>query len=146
MHGYEQLGPVESQENVLILGSGPLGLYSLAVARDRGARKVLMIGAPDVRLAVAREWGADDVLDLDATPDVNHRIAWVREHTDGRGADIVFQCATSAVVAEGLEMARPGGRLVSIGVGGGPVTPSPVIFVKHVRINRLPSATSPHLH
>jgi threonine dehydrogenase-like Zn-dependent dehydrogenase len=146
MHGYEQLGPVESHETVLVLGSGPLGLYSLAVARDRGARKVLMIGAPDARLAVAREWGADDVLDLDATPDVNHRIAWVREHTDGRGADIVFQCATSAVVAEGLEMARPGGRLVSIGVGGGPVTLSPMIFFKQVRINGVAMAEARHFY
>jgi threonine dehydrogenase-like Zn-dependent dehydrogenase len=33
-------------------------------------------------------------------------------------------------VAEGVEMARPGGRLVSIGVGGGPVTLSPMIFFK----------------
>jgi len=146
MHGYEQLGPVESHETVLVLGSGPLGLYSLAVARDRGARKVLIIGAPDTRLAVAREWGADAVLDLDATPDVNHRIAWVREHTDGRGADIVFQCATSAVVAEGLEMARPGGRLVSIGVGGGPVTLSPMIFFKQVRINGVAMAEARHFY
>jgi threonine dehydrogenase-like Zn-dependent dehydrogenase len=46
------------------------------------------------------------------------------------GADIVFQGATPAVVAEGVEMARPGGRLVSIGVGGGPVTLSPMIFFK----------------
>jgi hypothetical protein len=47
-----------------------------------------MIGAPDARLAVARECGADDVLDLAATPDVNHRIAWVREHTDGRAQEM----------------------------------------------------------
>ena len=91
-------------------------------------------------------WGADAVLDLDATPDVNHRIAWVREHTDGRGADIVFQCATSAVVAEGLEMARPGGRLVSIGVGGGPVTLSPMIFFKQVRINGVAMAEARHFY
>src|SRR5260370_36815324 len=111
MHGYEQLGPVESHETVLVLGSGPLGLYSLAVARDRGARKVLIIGAPDARLAVAREWGADDVLDLDATPDVNHRIAWVREHTDGRGADIVFQWSTSAGCARARGVSRPAAGL-----------------------------------
>jgi threonine dehydrogenase-like Zn-dependent dehydrogenase len=35
MHGYEHLGPVETHETVLILGAGPLGLYSLAVARGR---------------------------------------------------------------------------------------------------------------
>jgi L-iditol 2-dehydrogenase len=146
MHGFEHLGPVESHETVLVLGAGPLGLYTLAVARDRGAKKVLVIGAPESRLAVAREWGADGVLDLDAKPNVNARLSWVRENTDGRGADVVFQCATTAVVAEGLDMARPGGRLVSIGVGGGPVTLSPMIFFKQVRISGVTMAEARHFY
>jgi threonine dehydrogenase-like Zn-dependent dehydrogenase len=146
MNGYDQLGRVESHETVLVLGGGPLGLYSLAVARDRGAKQVLLIGAPAARLAVAREWGADAVLDLDAIPDVQQRIAWVREHTGGRGADIVFQCALSTAVAEGLEMVRPGGRLVSIGVGGGPITLPPMIFFKQVRISGVAMAEARHFY
>jgi L-iditol 2-dehydrogenase len=146
MNGYEQLGRVESHETVVILGSGPLGLYALAVARDRGARKVLMIGAPEVRLAVARAWGADDVLDLGATPALSDRTAWVRDHTDGRGADIVFQCAVTSVLGEAIEMVRPDGRVVSIGVGGGPATLAPTIFFKQVRINAVAMAEPRHFY
>jgi threonine dehydrogenase-like Zn-dependent dehydrogenase len=77
---------------------------------------------------------------------VKRRIEWVMDHTGGRGADIVFQCAVSSAVAEGLEMARPGGRLVSIGVGGGPVTLSPMIFFKQVRISGVAMAEARHFY
>ncbi len=144
MNAYEQLGRVESHETVLVLGSGPLGLYALAVARDRGARKTLLIGAPATRLAVARAWGADAVLNLEETPDANRRAEWVRDHTAGRGADVVFQCAVPAVVAEGLEMIRPGGRLLSIGIGGSPLSLPPAAFLKAVRISFVVMAEPRH--
>jgi L-iditol 2-dehydrogenase len=145
MNAYEQLGRVESHETVAILGSGPLGLYALAVAHDRGARKVLMIGAPEARLAVAREWGADAVLNLEAIPALRDRATWVRDHTGGRGADIVFQCAVTSVLPEAIEMVRPNGRVVSIGVGGGPATLSPTLF-KPIRINMVVMAEPRHFY
>jgi threonine dehydrogenase-like Zn-dependent dehydrogenase len=58
------------------------------------------------------------VLDLDAASDPADRHAWVLDRTDGRGADVVFQCASLAAVPEGLELTRSGGRFVSIGGGG----------------------------
>jgi threonine dehydrogenase-like Zn-dependent dehydrogenase len=42
----------------------------------------------------------------------------VRDHTDGRGADVVIQVANSLAVPEGLSMLRTGGRYVNIGGGG----------------------------
>jgi L-iditol 2-dehydrogenase len=144
MNAYEQLGRVESHETVLVLGAGPLGLYALAVARARGARKTLLIGAPATRLAVAHAWGADAVLDLEQMPEATRRAEWVREQTGGGGPDIVFQCAVPATVAEGLEMVRPGGRLMSIGIGGNPLTLPPTAFLKAVRINFVVMAEPRH--
>jgi threonine dehydrogenase-like Zn-dependent dehydrogenase len=118
MHSFEQIGPVASHETVLVLGSGPLGLYALAVGRDKGAQKMLVIGAPQARLAVARAWGADAVLDIEQMPDTQARIDWVRGETGGRGADIVINCATASSFTEALQMARPGGKLVQVAVGG----------------------------
>jgi len=145
MNAYEQLGRVESHETVAVLGSGPLGLYALASARDRGARRVLIIGAPEARLAVAKQWGADAVLNLDATPALSDRVTWVRDQTGGRGADIVFQCAVTSVLPEAIEMVRPNGRVVSIGIGGGPATLSPTMF-KQVRINMVVMAEPRHFY
>ena len=132
MHAFERLGPVASHESVLVQGAGPVGLYAAAVARDRGASRVLVIGAPAARLEVARAFGADDVLDLDVMTDVADRQEWVKERTAGRGPDVVLQCAASAAIPEGLDLVRAGGRFVSIGASGGTMAlPGPLFTVKY---------------
>jgi threonine dehydrogenase-like Zn-dependent dehydrogenase len=125
MHGFEKLGPVASHETVLIQGAGPVGLYAAAVAKDHGAHRVPMIGAPGTRLAVGRALGVDATLDLDAEPDAGRRREWALEQSNGRGADVVIQAATAAAVPEGLGLVRLGGRYLTIG-GGGPEISMPV--------------------
>jgi threonine dehydrogenase-like Zn-dependent dehydrogenase len=147
MHGFEQLGGIASHETVLVQGCGPLGLYSTAVARDRGARRILVIGAPESRLQVAREWGADEVLNIDKIKDHEKRVEWVRDQTSGRGPDIVFQCANSHAIPEGLRMIRPGGRFVNIGVTGGPaLNIPPMMFFRGVRMSCVVMAEARHFY
>ena len=134
IHGAEHLGRIESHESVLVLGAGPLGLYSLAVAREQGAREVLMIGAPEQRLEVAREWGADHVVNLETMPEVKDRIGWVRNLTGGRGADVVFNCASAYAMVEAMRMARPGGKLVQIAhSAGSDISLPPLLLFRGVR-------------
>ena len=45
------------------------------------------------------------------------------DHTAGRGADIVVQCANNAATVEGLTLLRDGGRFVHIGAGGNATIP-----------------------
>jgi L-iditol 2-dehydrogenase len=123
MHGFDRLGAVKSHETVVIQGSGPLGNFAAAVSRDHGFKKVLLIGAPASRLEVAKRMGADDVLNLDDVPDAADRRTWVRDHTDGRGADVVIQVANNMAVPEGLGLLRTGGRYVNIGAGGNAMIP-----------------------
>lgn len=118
MHGFERLGRVGTHETAVIQGSGPVGLYAMAVAISRGFKRVLVIGAPEARIALARDWGASDTLNIDEVPEAKDRIKWVLDQTGGRGADVVIQCAGTAAVPEGLQMVRPGGRYLSIGEGG----------------------------
>ncbi|MPZ49530.1 MAG: zinc-binding dehydrogenase [Dehalococcoidia bacterium] len=122
LHGFERLartGPIEAHETVVVQGSGPVGLFAVTVARDRGARRVLVIGDPPNRLQVAEKFGADATLSLTACPDPSDRRQWVLDHTMGRGADIGVQCAVGAAIPEGLAFLRDGGRYLSIGGGGG---------------------------
>jgi L-iditol 2-dehydrogenase len=128
MHGFELLGPVAAHETVVVQGSGPIGLYALAVARDRGANRILVTDASDSRLKVALDWGADETLSITEVPDVRSRRQWVLDRTGARGADIVIQCASGAAIPEGLEMTRQGGRFLSIGAGGGSGQISPQTF------------------
>ncbi len=118
MHGFDRLGAIKAHETFLIQGSGPLGNFAAAVAKDHGAAKVLVIGAPAHRLEVSKRMGADDVLNLDDVPDPADRREWVLQQTNGRGADIIFQVANNAAVPEGLTMLRGGGRYMHIGAGG----------------------------
>jgi threonine dehydrogenase-like Zn-dependent dehydrogenase len=118
MHGFDNLGAIKSHETVVIQGSGPLGNFATAVAREHGARQVLTIGAPAARLAVTRRMGADAVLNLEDVGNPAERVQWVKTRTDGRGADVVLQVANNQAVPEGLAMLRKGGRFVHIGVGG----------------------------
>lgn len=147
MHSFEQLGSIASHETMLIQGCGPLGLYALAVAKDRGMKKVLMIGAPAARLAVAKEWGADHILDLSTVEKSADRVAWARDLTSGRGADIVVNCANSHAMPEGLRMARPGGRLVQVGVSGGAdVGVPPMLLFRGVQIFSTVMAEARHFY
>jgi len=118
MHGFERLGAIKSNETVVIQGSGPLGNFATAVAKDHGAKKVLVIGAPAARLEVTRRMGADAVLNLEEVTDAKDRRQWVRDHTDGRGGDVVIQVANNMAVPEGLTLLRGGGRYLNIGAGG----------------------------
>ena len=81
-----------------------------------GAATVLVVGAPAARLALAREMGADDVLDLADASSPADRVAWVRARTSGRGADVVIEATGNPqAVPEGLEMLRDAGRYVVVG-------------------------------
>lgn len=147
MHAFERLGPLGSHETVLVQGAGPVGLYAAAVVRDRGAREVLVIGAPASCLDLALALGATAVLDLDDEPDAGARLRWARDRTGGRGPDVVLQCATSSAIPEGLELVRPGGRFVSIGATRGAITlPAGVFTVKNVNLIGIVAAEGRHFY
>src|SRR4029450_4062603 len=118
MHGFDRLGAIKNHETVVIQGSGPLGNFATAVARDHGAKKVLVIGAPANRLEVTKRMGADAILNLEEVTEEKARRQWVRDHTEGRGADVVIQVANNMAVPEGLTLLRDGGRYVNLGDGG----------------------------
>ena len=102
----------------MIQGSGPLGNFATAVAKDHGAKNVLVIGAPANRLEVTKKMGADAVLNLEEVTDEKARRQWVKDYTGGRGADVVIQVANNMAVPEGLTLLRDGGRFLNIGAGG----------------------------
>ena len=103
-------------DTVLIQGAGGLGLCAAAVAKEMGAGQVIVVDRLAARLALAREFGADATIDLTALPDPADRVRFVQERTDGRGADVALEVAgVPAVVQEGLDLLRFGGRYCLVG-------------------------------
>jgi threonine dehydrogenase-like Zn-dependent dehydrogenase len=114
-------------DTVVVQGCGPMGICHIIKARMLGAGEIIATDVSDYRLALAREFGADYVLNVAHTSQED-RLDLVRSVTHGRGADIVVECVgIPEVVPEGLEMLRKGGIYVEAGnfVDMGEVSLSP---------------------
>jgi threonine dehydrogenase-like Zn-dependent dehydrogenase len=100
---------------VLVQGAGAVGLSAAAFANLRGAGKVIVIGAPEARLELAKRMGADLTLLLDSVPP-HEREERVKELTDGRGVDVAIEAAGSPkAIPEALRLLRDGGTYVVAG-------------------------------
>jgi threonine dehydrogenase-like Zn-dependent dehydrogenase len=103
-------------ESVIVQGAGGLGLFATAVARARGAARVIVVDAVPERLDLAKAFGADEVISLVEHPDPTDRIRHARRLTDGLGADVIVEVVGDpAVVPEGLKMLAQSGRYLEMG-------------------------------
>src|SRR5215470_11682511 len=122
---------------VVVLGVGPLGMCFLMKARMLGAGTIIAIDLSDFRLDLARKLGADYVIDASRTLE-RERLDRVRTLTQGRGADVVVECAgVPDAVRESLELLRKGGLLVEAGnfsdMGQTTISPHRHLCAKNVR-------------
>jgi len=107
---------LETGETVVVQGCGGLGLLACAVARDRGAAKVIAIDRLAPRLELARRFGADEVIDASAVDDPRARVKAVMNLTEGWGAEVVVEVAgLPDVVPEGIRMLARYGRYLELG-------------------------------
>lgn len=114
LHAVER-GDIAIGDTVLVLGSGPVGINAVILSLMRGALRVLCIGAPDHRLAVASEAGASDVLNFENHSD-DERLEWILERTNGRGADVTIEATgVPAAVPQAMRFTRDAGRVVVVG-------------------------------
>ncbi|HLF72377.1 MAG TPA: zinc-binding dehydrogenase [Dehalococcoidia bacterium] len=102
---------------VVVQGSGGLGMNAVAMAKDMGAHRVIVLDRLEHRLALAREFGADETINIDDEyTTVEMRRQRIMEITEGRGADIILELVGIAdLVNEGLAYLTPGGTFVEIG-------------------------------
>lgn len=114
LYGLDKSG-LAMGETVVIQGAGGLGLYAVAVAKEKGARVIAVEGVEE-RLKIAEDFGADHLLDLKEFAQVNDRVEQVTRLTDSDGADVVLEvCGVPSAFTEALQLVRPGGRVVGIG-------------------------------
>jgi threonine dehydrogenase-like Zn-dependent dehydrogenase len=104
-------------DTVVIQGSGAIGLMTLACAKLSGAGRLIVVGGPPARLALARRMGADVTIDIGEVRSAEERTRLVMEQTlRGEGADAVFECAgVLPAVPEGLGYLRRYGTYVEVG-------------------------------
>jgi threonine dehydrogenase-like Zn-dependent dehydrogenase len=104
---------VSPGKTVAVVGDGAVGLCGVIAARRLGAEQVIILGRHADRIALAREFGATDVVSERG----DEAVARVRELTGGFGAHAVLECVgleQSTLTA--ISIARPGGAVGRVGV------------------------------
>ncbi len=105
--------------SVAVLGCGPIGLFTIGIARASGAAVVIAADRTPFRLGLAETMGAGAVVNVDDTPDVP---SWFRERNEGYGYDVVFEMSGSPrAIADAFRIARNGGRVILFGIPAKPV-------------------------
>lgn len=104
---------IQIGDSVVIFAQGPIGLCATAGAKLRGATTIIAVDSVPERLEIARQMGADHVIDFSKVDPV----AEVMKITDGRGVDVAIEALGRQETFEAcLRSLRPGGTLSSLGV------------------------------
>jgi threonine dehydrogenase-like Zn-dependent dehydrogenase len=105
-----EVGPGKS---VAVVGDGAVGLCGVIAAKRLGAEQIILLGRHEDRIALAREFGATDVVRERGEEAVER----VRELTGGFGAHSVLECVGHGQSTEtAIGVARPGGAVGRVGV------------------------------
>jgi (R,R)-butanediol dehydrogenase/meso-butanediol dehydrogenase/diacetyl reductase len=102
-----------SGARTVVIGAGPIGLLLLQVLRARGAGWVAAIEPREERRRLARELGADHVID----PGAGDVARVVAELTGEERAELTFECVGSAAAfASAVRVTGKRGRIVLVGL------------------------------
>jgi threonine 3-dehydrogenase len=105
-------GPIEGR-TVLVTGMGPIGLFSVGVAKACGATKVIGTEVSYYRLEMAKAMHADVLIN----PDEEDPVARVLQETDGVGVDVALEMSGNPTAFEQcVDATRAGGRVSMLGI------------------------------
>jgi NADPH2:quinone reductase len=122
MHGLKDRGQLKPGETVAVLGaSGGAGLAAVELAKLMGAR-VIAVASTAEKLAVCKRHGADDLLNY-AETDLKQGL---RDLTDGRGVDVIYDCVGGDYAEAALRSIAWGGRFLVIGFAAGQIPKIPL--------------------
>jgi len=106
-------------KTVAVTGCGPIGLFSIAVARAVGAAQVFAIEVNEHRRKIASQMKADVVLD----PSSQNVQKEILEHTSGLGVDVVLEMAGHPQsIRTAFDVVRRGGRISLLGLTSKPIS------------------------
>lgn len=115
-------------KRVLVTGCGPIGILSILAARRAGAAEIVATDLSDFTLALARQAGADRVVNSGADPG-----ALAAYDTDKGSFDVLYECTgVAAALAGGIAAMRPRGVILQLGLGGDMTLPMMTITAREL--------------
>ncbi len=119
LYGFQTIGGYVVGEHVVVMGPGPLGLASVAVAKLLGAERVYLVGTRESRLKVGKVLGADRLINIHE----ENPVEVVMDETRGIGADLVIESSGSTQGPQtAIDMTKRMGKILMLGFPSGPVT------------------------
>jgi hypothetical protein len=128
---------VASGKTVAVIGDGAVGLCGVIAARRMGAEQIILLGRHPDRIALARTFGATDIVSERGEAAVER----VRSLTAGKGAHSVLECVGSEdAMTTSVGIARAGGAVGRVGVPHYAATPlSQKAFLRNVMVGGGPA-------
>lgn len=118
-HAVERAGEFKEGAYALVTGAGPIGLLTSAVLKAKGAKVIISELSP-LRRQKALDSGVADYAFSPAETDV---LAEILKLTDGRGADIAFECTSVQPALDLiLDALKPTGKVVIVSIWGKPAS------------------------
>jgi threonine 3-dehydrogenase len=100
-------------QTVAVTGCGPIGLFSIAVAKACGAARIFAIEPNEQRRELAKKMGADVLLD----PVMDNVEQMVKDATGGNGVDVLLEMSGHpSAIKQGFRLLRMGGRASLLGI------------------------------
>jgi threonine dehydrogenase-like Zn-dependent dehydrogenase len=123
-------------KTVAVVGDGAVGLMAVLAARQLGAERIIAFSRHADRQAVAREYGATDIVEERA----DEGISRVKELTGGLGAHSVIEAVgTQEAMMQAIGSTRPGGHVGFVGVSHGVKIPGGDLFMAGVHLHGGPA-------
>ena len=127
-HALKDRGALQAGETLLVLGAGGgVGITAVELGKQMGAR-VIAAASSDDKLALARQQGADDLINY-STGNLREEI---KALTDGRGVDVVYDPVGGDMSVTAVKSLAWGGRHLVIGFAAGaiPAIPANLLLLK----------------
>ena len=124
-----QISEIKEEDTVLIIGAGPTGICTLQCVRLKNPKRIIVCDIDENRLTFVAQHYPEI---LTVTPE--HVGAFVREHSDHGGADVVLEVAGSETTFRmAWECARPNAIVTVVALYDGPQTlPLPDMYGKNL--------------
>ena len=123
---------LRASETLLVHGAaGGVGLTAVEIGKKLGATVIATAGGPE-KLKIARQYGADHLIDY-RSEDIRERV---KQMTDGRGADCVYDPVGGSAFDASLRCTAQRGRILVVGFASGtiPQIPANIILVKNITV------------
>jgi threonine dehydrogenase-like Zn-dependent dehydrogenase len=134
---------VSRGKKVAVIGDGAVGLCGVIAAKRLGAEQIIILGHHPDRIALAREFGATDVV----TERGEAAVAQVRKLTGGTGVHSILECVgTDEAIRTSIQIARPGGAIGRVGVPHYEAIPaSQAAFYSNISVGGGPAPVRAHI-